>query len=196
MIDAEAVAVDAIDNHGAIQHHDELAAFITDARACLPPDPIICEIGSDAGGTLWAWYLAWPELERLISISLIEGAYATHRPLSPPPIDRPRFCHLDADSGRRSTRRAVRDLLDGDELDLLFIDGDHTYSGAMRDCTTYGPMLRAGGLLALHDVTEHADGPGIDVPKVWAHLQSVGPYRDARTYSTHEWGGIGVLTKC
>ena len=36
-------------------------------------------------------------------------------------------------------------------LDLLFIDGDHSYDGAKADLDHYAPKLRAGGLLLMHD---------------------------------------------
>ncbi|HZK82391.1 MAG TPA: class I SAM-dependent methyltransferase [Humisphaera sp.] len=39
------------------------------------------------------------------------------------------------------------------QLDLLFIDGDHSYAGTKADLAHYGPKLKAGGLLLLHDYT-------------------------------------------
>jgi predicted O-methyltransferase YrrM len=41
-------------------------------------------------------------------------------------------------------------------IDLLFIDGDHSYEGVLTDLTTWVPFLRAGGILAMHDVYEPA----------------------------------------
>lgn len=37
------------------------------------------------------------------------------------------------------------------ELDLLFIDGDHSYEGVKRDLEMYLPKLRKGGVLVMHD---------------------------------------------
>jgi predicted O-methyltransferase YrrM len=37
--------------------------------------------------------------------------------------------------------------------DLLFIDGDHSYAAITKDLLLFAPHVRAGGILALHDVT-------------------------------------------
>jgi predicted O-methyltransferase YrrM len=41
-------------------------------------------------------------------------------------------------------------LLDG-PVDLLFIDGDHSYESVVTDLKTYLPKVKAGGLLIMHD---------------------------------------------
>ncbi|MFO1077558.1 MAG: class I SAM-dependent methyltransferase [Planctomycetota bacterium] len=47
-----------------------------------------------------------------------------------------------------------------DPIDLLFLDGDHSYDAIRRDYLDWGPKVRRGGYLCLHDVVhqEH-DGP-------------------------------------
>ena len=52
---------------------------------------------------------------------------------------------------RRSRARAAPR---GEPLDLLFIDGDHSYDGVRADFELYGRLVRPGGLIALHDVNE------------------------------------------
>jgi predicted O-methyltransferase YrrM len=37
-------------------------------------------------------------------------------------------------------------------LDFLFIDGDHTYEGVKQDFEMYTPLVRKGGLVAMHDI--------------------------------------------
>lgn len=37
-------------------------------------------------------------------------------------------------------------------LDLLFIDGDHSYEGALADWRLYSPLLAPGGFVAMHDI--------------------------------------------
>jgi len=39
----------------------------------------------------------------------------------------------------------------GGNIELLFIDGDHTYDGVKRDYNLYYPMVKVGGLIAFHD---------------------------------------------
>jgi predicted O-methyltransferase YrrM len=39
----------------------------------------------------------------------------------------------------------------GGPVDLLFLDGDHSYEAVVTDLKTYLPKVKAGGLLILHD---------------------------------------------
>jgi len=43
-------------------------------------------------------------------------------------------------------------------LDLLFIDGDHSYEGCKSDIQAWGGFVRPGGWIAFHDSSE----PGVD----------------------------------
>lgn len=36
-------------------------------------------------------------------------------------------------------------------IDLLFIDGDHSYSGVVKDIELWTPLVRPGGVVAFHD---------------------------------------------
>lgn len=36
-------------------------------------------------------------------------------------------------------------------LDVLFIDGDHSYAGVLHDLETHGPKVNSGGLILCHD---------------------------------------------
>lgn len=37
------------------------------------------------------------------------------------------------------------------ELDFIFIDGDHSYEGFIRDWNDWSPKLKSNGIIALHD---------------------------------------------
>lgn len=37
------------------------------------------------------------------------------------------------------------------EVDILFLDGDHSYAGVKKDLDRFAPLIREGGFLALHD---------------------------------------------
>lgn len=53
----------------------------------------------------------------------------------------------------------VRQLVDVDGwIDLLFIDGDHSYETVQKDCELYLPLLRSGGHVGFHDYNNPAFG--------------------------------------
>jgi predicted O-methyltransferase YrrM len=39
----------------------------------------------------------------------------------------------------------------------LFIDGDHSYDGVRQDFEMYAPLVRPGGLVAMHDINTLAE---------------------------------------
>ena len=45
-------------------------------------------------------------------------------------------------------------------LDILFIDGDHSYEGVKNDLSNYAPLVKSGGRIILHDVVSGYD-PGV-----------------------------------
>ena len=71
------------------------------------------------------------------------------------------------------------------EYDLVLVDGDHSHAGAMRDIELYGPMIRPGGFLLLHDCMMELDGekPGCAVTANWL-------------FSNDEWQGIMLPFSC
>lgn len=49
---------------------------------------------------------------------------------------------------------------DDASLDIIFIDGDHSYEGCKADIEAWLPKLREGGVMAGHDY-EHPQFPGV-----------------------------------
>jgi len=45
-----------------------------------------------------------------------------------------------------------------DNLDFVYIDGDHRYEPVLRDLKLYYPKVRSGGLFAFHDYASRAPG--------------------------------------
>ena len=94
----------------------------------------------------------------------------------------------------------VRDLLGGRRLDLLFIDGDHTYDGVRRDFESYRSLVRPGGIIAFHDISParpdnaaadaaSAEQPG-DVPRFWSEIKVD---RDAQEFmDRNRLGAMGI----
>ncbi|HTW62008.1 MAG TPA: class I SAM-dependent methyltransferase [Terracidiphilus sp.] len=98
---------------------------------------------------------------------------------------------LREDSHSFKTLARVREILRGETLDFLFIDGDHSYSGVRSDFEMYAPLVRSGGLIAFHDVAK-ADSQE-EVHRLWNEIKP--NYRHAEF--VHRTGrgamGIGVL---
>jgi hypothetical protein len=59
---------------------------------------------------------------------------------------------------------------------LLFIDGDHTYEGAKADFINYSPLVKEGGVIALHDIRNF-------VFEFWKEIRMQYP-RKAVSYNT------------
>lgn len=200
----ELIAGYAITHYHAIQHGDELAgllAWLDDAVRTPGRSPRVLEVGSDAGGTLFAWRFLWPEAE-VIAVSLQEGPYATSWPTDPHGAT-----WVQGDSHDPETVAKVQAELGGELVDFLFIDGDHSYGGALADVLDYGPLVRPGGIMALHDVAEHTyENPPCEVHQVWEKLAELREWAGHRTFCTDQhpedeagnpvvWGGIGAVRR-
>jgi hypothetical protein len=77
----------------------------------------------------------------------------------------------------------------------LFIDGDHSYQGARFDFETYGPMVKSGGIIALHDIYPSKAESEIQVHVLWAEIVRAGyVVKELVCAKTPEiWGGIGLV---
>ena len=103
------------------------------------------------------------------------------------------------------TAQALRERLGGRPIDVLFIDGLHTYEGAKADFEIYGAMTRH--LVALHDIHTPKLHPGdpVEVYRLWAEIlegnrtDTIVEIRHHNPRRPEEFNGrplgIGVLVK-
>jgi predicted O-methyltransferase YrrM len=193
-------------NYGGItapawQKNPEITALLRLLQA--EPPRTVLEIGTAGGGTLFLLTrLATPDA-LLVSVDLRHGRFGGGYPAWRGRFyrsfarERQRVEPLRGDSHEQGLKRRVERLFDGRALDLLFIDGDHTYEGVQQDLADYSPLVRPGGLIAFHDIVpggpgKHGDPGG--VPIFWRELKESHP--DATEFvEDWEWGscGIGVL---
>jgi len=112
---------------------------------------VMCEIGSDCGGTLALFGRNADSNAKIISIDLNDSdeRLVAFDQLVSPSIQ---LVTLVGNSHDASTLDQLEAALEGRSLDVLFIDGDHSLEGVYQDFRDYAPLLREGGILAFHDI--------------------------------------------
>lgn len=192
------LARESVRRHGAIQHVDELTEF-TAALLAKPPRTVL-EIGTAQGGVFWLLCrLAAPDAT-LISLDLPpqerhSGGERVAIDLQAMKQPGQTVHAVLADSHHPSTLDQVRTLLGGRPLDVVFIDGDHTYEGVRQDYEMYGPLARPGGLVAFHDIVK-TPWPACQVDRFWNELSqdtALRPRTIIGSVPSH-FGGIGLVT--
>lgn len=58
-----------------------------------------------------------------------------------------------------------------DSVDLLFIDGDHSYKSVLSDWLLYSPLVSSGGMVVFHDTKEISEEGG-GVPRLISELET------------------------
>jgi predicted O-methyltransferase YrrM len=180
----------------------QVAAEIAGLMRILEAEPParVLEIGTARGGTLFLLTRVAAPDALLISLDLRRGQFGGGYPRWRTPLYRSfargaqRVKLVRGDSHSTESRQRIRRLLDGKALDLLFVDGDHTYEGVKQDVADYAPLVRPGGIVALHDIVpggpgKHGDPGG--VPTFWRELKAAHP--DAtELVEDWEWGSCGI----
>ena len=171
---------------------EELKGF-GEVLASRPPQRAL-EIGTADGGTLlFLTRMAAPEA-LVVTIDLPEG-YDGLRGWFYRRFARPnqQLLLVKGDSHSSQTLGRVKAALRGQELDCLFIDGDHSYEGVRRDFEMYAPMVRNGGLIAFHDIVDGLPRLVGGVPRFWREIKTQFRYIEL-IKDPHQGGyGIGVL---
>ncbi len=163
---------------------------------------IVCDIGSSGGGTLRLFsHYAAPDA-KILSIDIRNS-----------PVKMAAFPHLarsgqeltviDRSSYGMDTIEYVKEWLNGDKLDFLFIDGDHAYEGVSKDYQLYSPLVSDNGLIGIHDIVEdfklrygkETETYVGDVPTLWKEIEGLFPYADEFIEDMDQDGfGIGVVS--
>lgn len=141
-------------NHGVASLRFDEAAFLFRLVRRLGPGRIV-EIGRFKGGSTFVMAAAKAPGSTLVSYDL---HVALRDDLQGPDLDRELKEALDRYELSDGVRLLVGDsraveLPDG-EVDLLFVDGDHSYEGAAADLERWSPLVRPGGHLVIHDAVD------------------------------------------
>jgi predicted O-methyltransferase YrrM len=110
------------------------------------------------------------------------------------------FTYVPGNSHSQNTLNNIKSLLNENKLDLLFIDGDHSYNGVKEDFIMYSPLVKKGGIIAFHDVHRSSfhESHGCYVHNFWDELCQEN-YDYTLFYDgegeNNVWGGIGTIIK-
>ena len=78
------------------------------------------------------------------------------------------------------------------EVDILFLDGDHTYEGVKADLINYSPLVKSGGMIICHDMCSGYDP---DVRRAVYEFFETMPQKTSCTMTVvKSWVGLGYIT--
>jgi predicted O-methyltransferase YrrM len=136
----------------------------------------ILEIGTANGGSLFCFCKLAREDATIISIDLPGGKFGGGYPEWKIPIYKAfakknqKLYLLRNDSHSQETLEEVKKILNGNQLDFLFIDGDHSYEGVKKDFEMYSPLVRKGGIIGFHDIAPGGEKE-LGVPVFWKEIK-------------------------
>lgn len=161
------------------------------------PDKIL-EIGSFYGGTLWHWSQCprTDKIQNIVSVDYLIGPLDTRydemmesrRKWHSWMTNVSQFDDIQGDSHDPNTIERVRKIFPHNDVDFLFIDGDHSYEGVKRDYHDYSKFVKPGGLIVFHDVSGLAD-----VKRFWDEVRANNKSIEI-VESPRSWG-IGIIEK-
>jgi len=189
-----------------LNEYDRLFRMIL---ALNPRPKLIVEIGSYRGSWLFMTAHAIEKSCRLIGIDLPDHLqFDMRNPLVlghvVKELERRKMdIHiLKSDSQKLHTVKNLIPIMNELPIDILHIDGNHSYEACMMDYNLYSPLVRMGGMILFHDVSE-SDPQNLDFgsPKAWKEISS-----SFKSDHVHEIiidpalkpkgvGGIGVIVK-
>ena len=89
--------------------------------------------------------------------------------------------YIEGSSHSEGTHSQLSSLLKKKKIDLLFIDGDHSYEGVKKDFEIYKSFVSNKGIIAFHDIVPDSfSRTGVktssyvgEVPKFWNEIKKI-----------------------
>jgi predicted O-methyltransferase YrrM len=169
----------AIRDFGAVQRTWELQSLLGVVQRHRPR--VVVEIGTYLGGTLSCWAAVSRPDAVIISVDMTGKVEGLAEPdgragniarirqrLTPGQ----RLVEIIGNSHLPETLDQLRTALAGASIDVLWVDGDHSYEGVSRDTEMYAPLVRAGGLIAFHDIHHSVLFPSFGSPAHWREIKA------------------------
>lgn len=189
------LALSAI-QHGAVQKQYELATMFKMVHKAKPMS--ILEIGVATGGTFRTWGRLAAEGALVLGIDL-EPSFKEFEHVSRA-ASHIEIEMIHGDSHAQSTLEVSKSKFKHG-LDVLFIDGDHSYDGVKADFDMYSPLINKGGMVFLHDIIpDWGTQYGIECPedsgevyKFWREISQDFRTREIIDQQGQNGYGIGII---
>ena len=99
------------------------------------------------------------------------------------------------------TIQQLASALGNKQIDLLFIDGDHSYDGVKKDFEIYQSFVSNNGIIAFHDIvpdsfsrTGYKTNSYVgEVPKFWNEIKKNYKYKEFIDSDDQDGCGIGII---
>ena len=109
--------------------------------------------------------------------------------------------YIEGSSHSCGTHSQLLSLLKNKKIDLLFIDGDHSYEGVKKDFDLYKSSVSKNGIIAFHDIVPDSfSRTGIktssyvgEVPKFWNEIKKNYKYKEFIESDDQDGCGIGII---
>ncbi|MFX1328694.1 MAG: class I SAM-dependent methyltransferase [Promethearchaeota archaeon] len=181
----------------SFQNRFELIEYLKLIKSIKPK--IILDIGTAMGGTLFLLSRFSAPDALLISVDLPEIFVGGRKFPNNPSFfkiftkKKQKVILIRDDSHKFSTFNSIKKVLNNRKIDILFIDGDHSYEGLKQDFEMYKPLVKSGGLVCFHDIVSGSYKKVGDVPKFWNNIRNEFNYREIVENWNQEGFGIGIL---
>lgn len=178
------------------QDQEEIVSLLELLRERAPRS--VLEIGTATGGTLYLFARVAAADATLVTVDIDQKC--NPQLLRSFARKAQRLHSILGDSTAGGTVAAVHALLP-QGVDFLFLDGDHSYEGVRSDFDQYRPLVRPGGMIALHDIVEDnttrhgvaTGGYSGGVPRFWREVRDRFVHREFVKDPRQDGLGIGVV---
>ena len=178
------------------QIDSEILSFLEWLNTWSPE--VIVEIGVARGGNTYLLTHCASSVRKIVGVDLFARNQRALKALAKPPIA---LNFVSGMSSAEATCRRVREFLGDEKIDLLFIDGDHSYQGVMADFNSYCGLVKKNGWVAFHDIVpQRKDAEGnaingfeVEVDRAWNELSRDKVTRRFVEREDQYSYGIGVL---
>ena len=178
------------------QHSREFRPLMEFLETLRPQN--LVEVGTREGGSLFMLSRIMPPGSTIISVDLPGLAWGR----DDSGLRKQRIAerlrsdgftvHLvERDSSLPETAAEVAGLLGGAPIEVLFLDGDHSFEGVLADFRNYQPMVKKEAPIIFHDIAQSPNTPKVEVHYLWRVLKTLAPHIEF-VAAPENGQGIGV----